>query len=506
MKGIIYVACLLFASSFSFAQRITFSEPQKDDNRNINFDIIGKMKNNILVFKNAKGKYAVSVYDAEDMVLKEKVDLDFIPDKTFNVDYIAFGDNFYFIYQYQRKSIVYCMGAKMDFNGHIIDKPLQLDTTHVGSLGDYKIYSTINSDDKKRIMIYKIQKRNDQYNFVTILLNNKLLQDHKSRLVIDFDDRNEVFSDFLLDNDGNFVFSKAVKGGNKSNFSSLYLFTKPTFQDTFSVKKIKLGGLFIDEVKIKIDNVNKRYLLNSFYFSEKRGNIEGVFCSIWDAKVDSAVGNVFTRLDESLREVAKSKGSLKQSLNDFFIKNIILRKDGRYFIVAEDFSSQSSGSNSGWNRYDYLYGSPYMNPYSNYYYNPSYGGFYRPYDSYNNPQSTRYFYDNILLLEISKSGDVLKDKIINKEQYADDTDNFLSFYTFITETELHFLFNVIERKDKLLTDNTVAADGSLKRNPTLRSIDRGYEFMPKLSKQIGARQLIIPCTFRSQICFAKVDF
>jgi hypothetical protein len=107
---------------------------------------------------------------------------------------------------------------------------------------------------------------------------------------------------------------------------------------------------------------------------------------------------------------------------------------------------------------------------------------------------------------MSKDGNVVKDNIINKEQYADDNDNYLSFSTFITESEIHFLFNVIERKDKLLTDNTITADGSIKRNPTLRSIDRGYEFMPKLSKQVGARQVIIPCTFRNQICFAKIDF
>src|SRR5674476_404924 len=111
MKGIIYITYLLLLPTLSFAQRITYSETQKEDNRDINFDIIGKMNNNIIVFKNARWKYAVSVYNADDMVLKEKIDLDFIPDKAFNVDYIAFPDNFYFIYQYQRKGVLYCMGC-----------------------------------------------------------------------------------------------------------------------------------------------------------------------------------------------------------------------------------------------------------------------------------------------------------------------------------------------------------------------------------------------------------
>jgi hypothetical protein len=132
MKGIIYGAFLLLLSSVAFAQRITFSEPLKEDNRDINFDIIGKINSNIIVFKNARQKYAVSVYNVDDMALKERVVLDFIPDKAFNVDYVTSGENFYFIYQYERKGIVYCMGAKMDYNGHLVDKPIQLDTTHVG--------------------------------------------------------------------------------------------------------------------------------------------------------------------------------------------------------------------------------------------------------------------------------------------------------------------------------------------------------------------------------------
>ncbi|MCW3093180.1 MAG: hypothetical protein JWP81_4249 [Ferruginibacter sp.] len=506
MKGIIYVTCLLLLPVIAFSQRITYSEPQREDNRDINFDIIGKMNNNIIVFKNAKWKYAVSVYNAADMELKEKVDLDFIPDKAFNVEYIAFSDNFYFIYQYQKRGIVYCMAAKMDANGHLIDQPIQLDTTHIGGFGDNKIYSTINSDDKKHIMVFKIQKKDDQFNFLTILFNNKLEMVHKSRLVTDYDEHNDVYSDFLLDNDGNFLFSKSVKANNRSNISGLSLVTKAPFADTFSIKKINLSKFFIDEIKIKIDNVNKRYLLSSFYYPEKRGNIDGLFCSIWDVKGDSAYTTVFTKLDESIRAIAKAKGNMKFAFNDFFIRHILLKKDGSFLIAAEDYSSQTSSS-SGWNRWDYLYGSPFSRPYNYYYYSPAYGGYYyRPYNSFGNAQSTRYYYDNILLLYISKTGRVESDRIINKEQYADDNDNFLSFSTFITESEIHFLFNLIEKRDKLLTDNTITSNGELKRNPTIKSLEPGYEFMPKLSKQIGARQIVIPCSFRNQICFAKIDF
>src|SRR5690349_5234273 len=131
MKGIIYITFLLLLPTLSFSQRIIYSEPLREDNRDINFDIIGRMRDNVLVFKNDRNRYALTVYNVNDMSLKEKVDLEFIPDKTFNVDYVTYTDHFYFIYEFQRKGTVYCMGAKLDYDGHLVGQPIQLDTTHI---------------------------------------------------------------------------------------------------------------------------------------------------------------------------------------------------------------------------------------------------------------------------------------------------------------------------------------------------------------------------------------
>ncbi|MBK9483724.1 MAG: hypothetical protein IPO01_00360 [Chitinophagaceae bacterium] len=68
-----------------------------------------------------------------------------------------------------------------------------------------------------------------------------------------------------------------------------------------------------------------------------------------------------------------------------------------------------------------------------------------------------------------------------------------------------FLFNN-DRKYQIISDQGIAADGTITRYPTLKSPQKGYEFMPSLSKQVGARQIIIPCAYRNNICFAKVDF
>jgi hypothetical protein len=75
-----------------------------------------------------------------------------------------------------------------------------------------------------------------------------------------------------------------------------------------------------------------------------------------------------------------------------------------------------------------------------------------------------------------------------------------------TGGQLHFVFNLEEKRQQLLNDFTLTADGQINRNPTLKNLDRGFEFLPKFGKQVSARQMIIPCYYRNYICFAKLDY
>ncbi len=499
----------LFALSFlllpvaAFAQQIIFSEPEREDIRDMNFEIIGKVNRNILIFHDVKWKYAFNVYN-DSMRLLDKVSADYIPKKTTNIDFIAYPDFVYAIYQYQKKGILYCEAAKVGADGAKMGEPVVLDTTRIGLMGDNKLYSVIYSEDKRRIMVFKIQRVSDQYNFATILFDNTLQQLHKSRLTIDYNSRQDIYSDFILDNDGNLVFAGTVDKDRRNDPSAFLLIIKGATADSFSKKRIELKEAYLDEVKLKADNVNKKYLINTFYHKERRGNIEGIFCSVWDVPGDSVYSRLFVQLGDSIRSLVKTSGSLKTVFNNFFIRNVLLKRDGSYLLAAEDFYTQTTGTNP-WNRYDMLY-TPGFNSYDYYYFNNYYyGGLYRPFGRFSN-RSTQYYYDNVLLISLGKTGDPEWVNVIHKQQYADDNDNYLSYGLFNTGGTIHFLYNDITKRLKLLSETIVAPDGKSKRNPTLKTPDRDYEFMPRFSKQVGTRQVVIPCTYRSYICFAKVDF
>ena len=81
---IFLLATLLSATSF--AQTIQYSNYEREDTRDINFEIIGKMNNKILVYKNIRWKHKINIYD-NNMNTIETVKLDFVPEKTFNIYY-----------------------------------------------------------------------------------------------------------------------------------------------------------------------------------------------------------------------------------------------------------------------------------------------------------------------------------------------------------------------------------------------------------------------------------
>jgi hypothetical protein len=485
-----------------FAQQITYSQPGSDDIRSLNFDIIGKIDGNFLVYKSLRNINVISVYD-NSMKLKDQIGLSFMPEKTLNVDFVAYPDFAWLIYQYQKRNILHCMAVKINSDGKLLTDPVELDTTSLNFFADNKIYSTISSEDKSKIMIYKIQKKNDKFNFTTLLFDDKLELLHKSRIETSFEDKKDIFSDFFVDNTGNFVFTRGNRSSSRDFIQRLDIVTKDLTDDSFVLNTLDLTGRLLDEIKLKVDNVNKHYVINSLYYEKRRGNVEGLFTAVWDVQNKNLLSKNFAELGDSIRTMAKTDGGNKSALNDFFIRDIILKKDGGFILSAEDYYTQSRST--PWNRYDYLYGYPSFSPYYYNYYSPYSYGYYGD-RFYNNSSQVRYFYNNILILNLDNTGKLDWSNVVHKSQFDDADDNYLSYGIMLTGGQIHFLFNELERRTQLINDVSVSASGQVTRNPPLKALDRGYTFMPRFAKQVSATQIIVPCIFRNYICFAKIEF
>ena len=156
------------------------------------------------------------------MKLIERVEQPYMEDRWINVDFVPYTDFCWLIYQFQRKGVVYCMAAKLDGQGKRISEPIELDTTKIGWSANNKIYTTVYSEDKKRIMIFKINSRNPKnFVFTTLLFDNELKMLDKARMNLEMVERNEYFTDFLLRNEGDLVFGKFIRRSGNDFISDL---------------------------------------------------------------------------------------------------------------------------------------------------------------------------------------------------------------------------------------------------------------------------------------------
>src|SRR5262245_40142178 len=181
------------------AQRILISEPDKDDSRRMKFEIIGKMGNNYLIYKAIRGDNFICLYDNE-MKMTKKVKHEYLPDeRMINVDFFPYPDFIYMIYQYQKRNIVHCMAVKLDGMGNKISDPIEVDTTLIGGSANNKIYTTLSSEDKQKLIIFKINSKNrDRFVITTKLYNDKLDLQRKSVMTISMDERNDNLGEFAL--------------------------------------------------------------------------------------------------------------------------------------------------------------------------------------------------------------------------------------------------------------------------------------------------------------------
>lgn len=506
MKKIVVLIAgmVLLVSTNLFAQQITYSEPDREDARAMGFEVIGKMNGKILVYKNYRDLNFISVFD-NNMKMVQKQKLTYLPERMLSTDFLIYPDYAYMFYQYQRRNVVYAMAVKLDANGNKIGEPIQLDTTTNMRSSSTKVYSLMSSDDKQKIMIFKISSQNEKMHILTTLLFDKELNLlKKSRVGVDMPQRNDFLSEFIIDGDGDLACIRASGTSQNDNINKVTLVTKKAGEDNIRMTDLSIKGIYLDDIRIKADNLNRHYIITSYYSKLRRGNIDGLYYYLWDKDAQKEMLNTTTSFNDEFRADAKGDGNLKTAFNDFFLKNIILRKDGGFIVISEAAYSSTRGNTLS--RWDYLYGSPYWSQLDYYSWNSPLG--YYPWwrsPSFNT-NLTRYYADNITVISFDPSGKMEWSNVIRKSQYDDNTDNFIGFGMLNAGDRLNFLFNIQEKRDNVLSDQSISPNGQINRNPTFKNLDRGYSFMPRHAKQVGARQLIIPCQYRGYTCFAKIDY
>ena len=486
------------------AQTITYSEIEKADSRNMNFEILGNFSNNYLIYKNLNRRQNLTIYDNK-MSIKEEIKLDFISDRTYNIDFITYPDHFLVVWQFEKGNTIYCKAASMNGAGKLMGVVMDLDTTKQGVFSNKTSYSFSWSEDKKKLLLYKIQTKSDVYNQLTKVYDENFTLLDSSRTTLNYNDNREDFGDLQIDNEGTVLFTKIKENARQEYVNTLEIIFKKLKAQQLITVDIPLDKQLIQDPLIKIDNLNKNYIVNTFSYKKNGGNVDGILTAIINRdslKLTKKTINIF---DDSLRSKLSGKPDWRTAYDNLNIRNIILKKDGGFIALTEEYYKQrrfGNNFNDGYNNFN----SRYFNSYSDYYlYNRGYYGYYRPFND-GNGRDVVYNYNDIINFSFNKDLKLQWSSVINKTTSDVENDNFLSFTNLNAGGEIYFLFLQKDNNRQILSNHALQPDGNIKRYATLKGREAGYNFMPRLSRQTGAKQMIVPCIVRNNIAFAKIDF
>lgn len=510
----------------SNAQEIIYADVVKQDVERMNFEIIGKAADNYVIYKEAKGKPRISVYDY-NMKLMAENPISVLPknDDILDISFYTNAHHNFLLFQYQEGDVVYLKGAHIEANGQILDEPKILDTTMIAYKTQNKIYNIINSNDQSKLMVFKINKKDKSlYKFTTLTFNESLEPISESRFSQAVKPQQDFLTGYSIANDGSFAFLKYSRQQN-GIITAASLIEKPFSKFVIEEHELNTKEVFLDDLKLMIDEKNSRYLISSFYTLQKRGDIEGLYGYAYDKSSGKVVFEKTNAFDDDLKKRAKGKSSIKNAFDDYYINNIVAHNDGGFTVSAEVLFN--SGNQDRWG----FWGSSFWGSRLGYWggWGPGWGwgwsrwgGFWSPY-SYYSPFFYRSYWwggygpgwygnsyqqfnaGNIAIITFDKEGNKVWDNVIVKSQREDNTDGSLSYQIFLTENNMHYLLNN-SGKISELENIVIQNNGSLtKSNPVLAK-EKRLDFMPRYGKQTGDNEMIIPYLYRSNISFAKLKF
>jgi hypothetical protein len=465
------------------SQEVIYSPYSKFEIRSGDFSVIGKVGSRLYTYRGSSEGFFLDAYN-DSMELMATVVLDFFPKKINETRFIVYPDHFIVLYQALESGKVVQYAAQLDNMARLVKGPVVLSSAKTGIFGQYRDYfSSAVSDDKKGIVVYGAEEKNDAIDFTGIWMDDQL--NIQRRVTASFKADNDISNgEGILGNNGVFYLPAYTATGSKSFADQLWLLYIPRDSGRFSAVEYPLNERYVVNTYMKLDNINSRIYLSGFYSSKRSGSYEGMLYSYFDINSNSFENQKTLPFDDGLLG-ATGERNKKRAFNDYEVKNMIIRKDGGFVLIAENFYVTTRNANPGYGGY---YSSSYSSPFMS--------------------QNVReYHYGDIAALSYDKEGNREWHAFVRKNQYSqEDGGMFSSFALLNTGGMLGFLFNDFNSNRSRVQLATIDGDGKVNMRSMAAGDRDDPDWLPRSGKQVGAKEMVVPCLYKRQICFAKIVF
>ena len=509
---------LLLGMQFLFAQSYEVSSIEKSDKEDMQYEVLGKVGNRYWIYKNVDGIATIAQYNDRMQLVKQN-DLSFIKTTNLNgIEFITHANNVFVFFQFQVKATVYAAVAELNTDGLLVGSPRVVDSaTKVRPGVRMKVFNLLESEDRQKLVIFSVNTTNaNSLKVRAITLNQQMESVNEAEISINSTNKKSNLSDFALDNNGNLFCLRNVTQTNMAPAVSLLYLSSSG--DEVVESSVLNNSLLLDDIRIKIDNRAGRVILNSYYATTKKGNIEGLYSYIWDIATKKEMLTNSNRFTDAVRALVTNKRNLKDAFDMFYLDKVSTQGDGSFVVISE--AAESYSNRTMFSRWDYFYGGAFYNPYMFYYWNRPFG-FYpwarfgwgnpfmfnrwmNPYASFGYPSVT-YNANNIALLSFDIKGNLQWVKTIDKKQTDQNVDQFIGYGTLENDKGMSFVYHQKQKGVHQLIVNTLTKDGQLAKSNSIILNEKNYEWMPKSLKQVGEQEAILPYQFKNKIGFAKIQ-
>lgn len=368
------------------------------------------------------------------------------------------------------------------------------------------------SNDSTKLLVYNElpyeRKNPERFGFRVFDQNFELLWE--KNIILPYPDNQFTVEDYRVDDQGNVfllgvLYEDDAKWRRRGNPTYKYVILSYTGQGG-EAREYRIDGenKFITDLTFRPAK-DGTLICAGFYSERGTYSIKGVtYFRLNPATQEITNRNYqpfdFDFLTEFMSQKNKEKAKAAEINNDlrrapelfdYSLDELILRSDGGAVLVAEQFFIEQEVYR------DYPYG---FSPYG--YYDPFY------YSRYNRTQTDYYYhYNDIIIVNIRPTGEIEWSARIPKRQETRNDGGYYSSYAMsIVRDKLFFIYNDNAKNfgnqrnnrfysynggDGILALSQVSKDGEVSTFPLASNRDAGVIIRPKMSKQIGKRQMAV---------------
>lgn len=455
------------------AQQVAYSPLPGYNARSTSFEVIGKYDGRRLIYTANYGDRRITFFDAA-MRPVDTIVLDDLPGEVSDLHFIELQSGFIMLYQYEHRRDIICKAVLYDGNGTRRRPPLLIDKIRhpLRVVGDVA-YSHVASEDKSRILIYKIIRRpeDDLLTLSTFLLDSSLKLLHRGQVVLPRSAAEPGPAQIRLSCAGGlYLLYGKGDAAYQPYFENIMLFYKPPFVDKAITKSIffkdHLPG---NHVLLTIDEQGEKLWLNTFNFDDRQRHF--ISLSTWQLGMDSlqVLQQSTQAFKARTRRLFADKRSRRKAVFDRYVpRKLVFSRSGAALLVGEKQFTDGEG-------------------------HPHYG--------------------DIGFFNLDEHGDLVLVQHIAKE--ADEYSHpFLGSFLLINRGKaLHILLNMSHSVTRflrssiyLLRDYRYLGNRELQPMPVMEKLDKGYQWLPSLGKQVARNEVVIPCLAGGNLLFGSITY